>query len=321
MKSVFSKPNKVMPCFTIWAIIIFLIAGCAPAPANPSLSITSLQAEQEIVLPSGSCQIECTVSNPEGGELNYEWQASGGSISGEGAVAIWTTPDEPGEYIISVKVTDKDGNKATQSITISVRENHPPQINPLSTSDERVIPLGHCTITCDAFDPDDDKLSYEWSASGGSISGTGPVITWTAPETADTYTITVEVKDDNGGESTDSLTINVAPNNPPIIENLIATAEHRYLEEISTGYKILKGKNCNIECIASDPDGDELSYEWAYDGIYGSGNIPGEGPVVTWTAPLRGGQVTVTVTVSDNYGGVATKSIVFTVKTCGSCAF
>jgi len=318
MKSLFPKPNKGMHCFTLWTIIIFLIIACAPA--NRFSSTVSLQAEQETVPPSGSCQIECVVSD-DSDELSYEWRTSGGHIFGNGSTITWIAPDEPDKYIISVKVTDKDGDKATQSITISVKENHPPQINSLRISDERVVPLDNCTITCDAFDPDDDKLSYEWSTSGGNISDTGPVIAWTAPEAGDTYTITVKVTDDMGGENTDSLTINVAPNNPPIIENLIVTAEHRYLKEITGGYKILKGKSCKIECVASDPDGDELSYEWTYDGTYGGGNIPGEDSVVTWTAPPRKDTVTITVTVSDNYSGVATISIVFTVKTCASCTF
>jgi len=112
------------------------------------------------------------------------------------------------------------------------------------------------------------------------------------------------------------------PNHPPAIENLIITAEHRYLEETTSGfttlksvYKVMKGKDYKIECIASDPDGDELVFEWVADG----GGVAGEGAVVTWTAS-SGGEITVTVTVSDGRGSVATESIVFAVVTCG-CAF
>ncbi len=309
--------NDRMVCFTVLAITIFLIAGCAPAPANHPPSITSLKAEQDIVPPSGSCQIECIVSD-NGDELSYEWQISGGAISGEGATAIWIAPDEPGEYIISVNVTGTDGNNTTQSITITVGENHPPQINSLRISDEWVVPLGNCTITCEASDPDGDKLSYEWSANGGNISDTGPVITWTAPEAIGIYTITVKVIDGMDGESASSLRINVAPNNPPTIENLIVTAEHKYLKEIDGGYKVGKGKSYEIECDASDADNDELLYEWSTS----RGEISGEGPVVTWVAPNQGGiDVTIAVTVSDSNGGATTDSITFTVVSCTSCSF
>jgi hypothetical protein len=114
-----------------------------------------------------------------------------------------------------------------------------------------------------------------------------------------------------------SITSPKPPNNPPIIENLTVTPkEPKYMKEIVGGYKILKGKSCDIECVASDPDNDELLYEWSTDG----GNVSGEGSAITWTAPLRGGEFTIAVTVSDNSGGIASKKIVFQVKTC-ACAF
>ncbi len=315
MKRAFFKVNKWITSITVLAVIILFIGSCVPANQPPV--ITSLQAERELVLPAGSCQVECVASDPEGGELNYEWHASGGSISGEGATTTWIAPDEVGEYVVSVNVTDGGGNSATQSVTIVVRENHLPEIVALRASEEWVIPSGNCTISCEASDPDNDSLSYEWLASGGNITGKGDTVTWVAPEETGDYTITVVVTDELGGESSASLSIRVAFNNPPIIENLIVTAEHKYLEKISGGYKVAKGQSYKIECIASDPDGDELFYEWSTDG----GGVSGKGATVTFTPPLWSGTVTVTVTISDSNGGAATDSIVFKVVSCTSCEF
>ena len=316
MKQAFFKVNKWITSLTVLAVTILFISGCAPPNQPPA--ITSLQAERELVLLVGSCQVECVASDPEGGELNYEWHASGGSISGEGATTTWIAPDEVGEYVVSVNVTDGDGNSATQSVTITVvRENHPPEIVDLSASEEWVIPSGDCTISCEASDPDNDSLSYEWLASGGNITGKGDTVTWVAPEDIGDYNITVVVTDGLGGEDSASLSITVAFNKRPIIESLIATAEHKYFEEIPGGYRIGKGKSYEIECIASDPDGDELFYEWSTDG----GGVSGEGDTVIFTAPLWSGTVTVMVTVSDSNGGAATDSIAFTVVSCSSCEF
>ncbi|GAH97389.1 unnamed protein product, partial [marine sediment metagenome] len=69
-------------------------------------------------------------------------------------------------------------------------------------------------------------------------------------------------------------------------------------------------------CVVSDTSG-ELVYEWSCDG----GEISGEGSMITWTAPDRAGEVTVTVTVSDAYGNMISKSIVFNVVSCSSCEF
>jgi len=198
--------------------------------------------------------------------------------------------------------------------------NSNPVISSLEAEKDLVAPSGSCKIECIASDPDGDSLTYTWSASKGNFSGVDegkPVTTWMAPDTPDICIITVMVTDARGGESISSLSIEVAPNNPPTVENLIVSAkEARYLKEYSEGYRILKGKSCDIECVALDPENDELIYEWLSSG----GNISGEGPAVTWIAPLRAGEFTIEVTASDSSGGTATKSIVFKVETC-ACAF
>jgi len=198
-----------------------------------------------------------------------------------------------------------------------VLTNHPPIITSLKVEREIVPTSRSCQIECVALDEDGDSLNFLWSASGGNISGEGSVVTWIAPDTSGTYTIAVTVTDDNGGEATDSISITVRVNHPPIIEDLIVTSEYpKYVKEYSGGYKILNGKSCEIKCVASDPEGDKLSYEWSASGI----TISEEDPSITWTAPVQRGEVTVTVTVSDGSGGIATKSIVFKVETC-TCAF
>jgi hypothetical protein len=317
MKRAFFKVNKGIISITVLAVTILFIGGCIPTNHPPV--ITSLQAEREMVLPAGSCQVECVASDPEGGELIYEWQASGGNISGEETIATWAAPDEVGEYVVSVNVTDVDGNSATQSVNIVVRENRSPEIVDFRASKEWVVPSGNCTIICEASDPDNDSLSYEWLASGGNIKGKGDTVTWFAPQETGNYTVTVVVTDELGGESSASLSIRVAFNNPPIIKKLTVTAEHKYLREIPGGYKIGKGQSCKIKCSASDPDGDELLYEWSTDG----GGVSGKGATVTFTAPRYSTEgtepLTVTVTVSDINGGAATQSIVFTVVSLTSC--
>ena len=309
MKSVFIRTIVVL------ATITLLISGCASVNHPPIIS--SLIADKGQVAPSGSCEVECIASDSNGNELDYDWEASGGYISANSPKVTWVAPEEPGEYIISVNVTDEDGNKATRSITISVKGNQPPQINSLKSSSGQVVPLGNCTVTCEASYSDGDELTYTWSVSGGDISGSDSTVIWTAPEAVGTYTIAVKVTDGKGGEDTSALNINVSHNDVLIIEDLVVTAEHKYFKEAPGGYKILQGRSCDINCVASDPYSDALHYEWAHDG----GNISGEGSMVTWTAPLRGGEFTVTVTVSDGHGGVATKSVVLQVETCAPCEF
>jgi hypothetical protein len=295
--------------------IMMLVPSCKAMPDHPPI-IMSLRAEPEAVLLSESCQIECTASDDDGDELSYEWLASEGKIDGSGAMVTWTAPEAEGLYNIEVIVTDSRGGEVTDYVTIPVKVNRPPIINSLIANADWVAPSGGLQVKCDAEDPDGDGLSYEWTASGGEVSGSGAVVNWAAPGAAGMYDIQVVVTDSYGAEDTLSLTVSVAPITPPVIEDLIVTAEHKYLKEYLAGYKIGKEKNCDIECIVSDTSS-ELFYEWTCD----YGQISGEGSVVTWTAPNTSGDVAVTVTVSDAAGNMVSKSIVFRVVTCSTCTF
>ena len=93
----------------------------------------------------------------------------------------------------------------------------------------------------------------------------------------------------------------VPTNLAPVISSLIASEEPFYLLD-----------SCQLECIASDPDGDELSYIWSKD----EGNISGEGDTVTWVAPNAYGIYTITVTVTDGRGGEASESVSIEVCSC-----
>jgi hypothetical protein len=195
--------------------------------------------------------------------------------------------------------------------------NHRPIITSLEAP-ERVLPSGSCQIVCNASDLDGDELSYEWTATGGNIFGTGAVVSWTAPEEVGMYDITVVVDDGHDEKDARSVTLSVTLGTPPTIEDLIVTAEHPYLKKSSTAgydYDVLKTMEYNIECIASDTDGElsELVYEWSCDG----GEISGEDSMITWTAPNQAlVAVTVTVIVSDAAGNKVDKSIDFFVLSC-----
>lgn len=198
---------KWLVSLIILAVAALLIGSCTPPNQPPVISSLTANNEEE-VSPGGSCQIECTASDPDEDELSYIWSADGGNISGEGPVVIWTAPDELGTYTITVQVTDGRDGEETEQITINaVAPNHPPVIESLTAEWSRLRKASNTPITCLASDPDEDELSYIWSANGGNITGEGNTVTWVAPNDYGTYTITVTVTDGRGGEARDSIDI------------------------------------------------------------------------------------------------------------------
>jgi hypothetical protein len=195
--------------------------------------------------------------------------------------------------------------------------NRLPTIASLEADTEWTIPSSSIQLTCTASDPDGDGLDYQWTATGGAIAGTGAVALWTAPEEVGMYDITVVVDDGHDGKDTALLTLIASSGPPPVIENLIVTAqEPKYLKTTSTGYKVGKTKEYYVECIASATSG-ELAYEWSSNG----GEIVGSGSVINWTAPDISGYVTVTAIVFDDAGNWVRWSVVFEVVDCSPCEF
>ena len=177
--------------------------------------------------------------------------------------------------------------------------NHRPAIAGLEAP-EKVVPNGKCEIVCIASDRDGDALSYNWSTSGGSISGTGVAVNWTAPEEIGSHNVTVTVTDGRGAEVAKQITIEVRANRAPTISSLAADADWT-----------LPSGTLQMTCTASDPDGDELTYEWTAS----AGDISGAGEAVNWTAPQEVGAHNVTVVVKDGHGSSAARLLRISVAT------
>jgi hypothetical protein len=173
--------------------------------------------------------------------------------------------------------------------------NHEPIITSLNAEPAGVIPSASCQIVCNASDADGDELSYNWSISGGELTGEGATVTWTAPHSEGSHNITVIVTDGQGGAVSDCVLIIVRPNNPPVINNLVASADWT-----------LPSGSLDVTCDASDADDDELSYVWSVNG----GSITATGCEVVWTAPEQVGTYAITVIATDTYGGSDTKTLV-----------
>jgi hypothetical protein len=187
-------------------LAMLVVSGCATFN-NPPV-IAGLTSSATSLAPGGSCSLSCTASDPNGDTLTYQWTTTGGTISGAGSTVTWLAPTAEGTYTINVTASDGKGGTASRSLTIDV-VNTPPVIANLTSSATSLAPEASCSLSCTASDPDGDTLTYQWTTTGGTISGEGSAVTWLAPAAEGTYTISVTVSDGKGGTASQNLTINV----------------------------------------------------------------------------------------------------------------
>jgi outer membrane protein OmpA-like peptidoglycan-associated protein/opacity protein-like surface antigen len=151
-------------------------------------------------------------------------------------------------------------------------------------------------VHAEASDPDNDSLTYSWTANGGATEGSGADARWNAAgTTTGVYTVKVRVDDGRGGIAYCSADIRVEPrpNRPPSIS---CSTDRNPIQQ---------GENTGITADASDPDNDPLTYSYATTG----GRITGDGPRVRFdSAGVSAGTYAVKCSVSDGRGGVADAS-------------
>ena len=68
-----------------------------------------------------TADISCLASDPDNDELDYAWMTTGGKLIGNGASVQWIAAGEPGNYTISVVVSDSKGASVTFSIPVTVK--------------------------------------------------------------------------------------------------------------------------------------------------------------------------------------------------------
>lgn len=65
-------------------------------------------------------ELTCDASDPEDGELSYIWFATTGKIEGSGPTVSWITKGQYGNALITVIVSDEDGNEIKGYLAINI---------------------------------------------------------------------------------------------------------------------------------------------------------------------------------------------------------
>ena len=254
----------------------------AVATANPTEGVAPLA----VIFNSGG-------STDDLGIESYFWDFSDGRTSANQNPNL--SFNTPGEYIVSLTVTDAGGLSDTDTVTIIVSEpnsNQAPNAVASATPLSGNVPL-EVTFTGSASTDDDAVVSYAWNFDDGATSTEAdPVHTYT---NVGTYSAELTVADAEGLTSTDSVTITVTEvgnTNQAPVAVVSATPE--------TGEAPLE-----VTFTGSNSTDDDAVVSYAWD--FGDGTSSTEAdPTHTYTAP---GTYTAELTVTDGEGLTNTASI------------
>ena len=156
--------------------------------------------------------------------LTYNWSSTGGKVTGKDNTAtIDTNGVAGGSYTATARVSDpkmKKGGEASCTANFTVKEppKNPPTMS-CSATPSTVQAGGTATITCDCKSQDNVPVTVSgWSASSGTVSGTGNTATLNTTGAAPgTVTVNATCTDSRGlnSSSTAQITVENPPPPPP----------------------------------------------------------------------------------------------------------
>ena len=109
--------------FSMIFLALFMIgfSACKKEANNKAPLITSVVVNPQSVSAGGTVSVIVTASDPDGDNLTYSYQVTGGSINGIGPQVSWTAPSIQGAHSVTVTVTDGNGGQVSGQGSLNVQ--------------------------------------------------------------------------------------------------------------------------------------------------------------------------------------------------------
>jgi len=242
-------------------------------------------------------------SDPDGNPITYAWDLDNDGqfddATGSNPTFDASTLDD-GTYTIGLKVSD---SLLDDTITTTVTVNNvAPSVD--AGSDQTVNEGDTVNFSGSFIDPGAvDSHTLEWDFGDGSPPVSGSLTPSHAYVDDGTYTVTLTVTDDDGGVGADTLTVMVN-NVPPAVD-------------AGPDQTVNEGNTVNFSGSFTDPGAaDSHTIEWDF----GDGSPPVSGSLTPSHAYVDDGTYTVTLTVTDDDGGVGADTLTVMVNDLGPTA-
>ena len=229
-------------------------------------------------------------TDPDGHIVSYKW-AEGSEIYNTAQSFEKVFPI--GVHTITLNVTDNDGATGTDTVDIEILKLD--KAPPIADAGADIfVGVGESVVlnASGSSDRDGNIVSYLWSEDGGVLSNAS---SFENIFDAGKHTITLTVTDNDNLQGDDTIIVTVlAPNIIPIAK-------------AGTDYNVPQGYHVIFDASqSSDSDGTIELYEWSENGKLLSSNE-------SFRTPMDVGVHHITLTITDNDGGVSTDSVIVTV--------
>jgi PKD repeat protein len=225
-------------------------------------------------------------ADSDGFITGYHWAFGDGQSQDTAGPTTSHTYGSAGSETVTLTVTDDDGSISTTDQTVSVID-QPPTASftvPAGVAKGQAARLD----ASGSSDPDDAITSYRWDFGDGKTQST------TAPVTTHTYS--------QAGRKAVTLTVSDSGGNSDSVQHTVTVTAGLAIASFTGPATVGLGHSAAFDASGSwDPNGTITSYRWDF----------GDGQTSTTSTPTAShtyaiaGPVTVTLTITDDSGGIA----------------
>jgi hypothetical protein len=227
---------------------------------DPNIApVANAGADQSITFPTNTITLTGSGTDADGTITAYHWaKISGpnaGTITNAASATTTVTGLVGGIYKFELTVTDNNGAVGRDNMQLIVYvPNIPPTAN-AGLNQSLTLPTNTIALNGSGTDVDGIIVAYLWTKlagpTGGAITSPTAARTTITGLTAGVYYFVLRVTDNNGAFGSDTMQINVSPEN-------IAPVAHAGADQTIT----LPNKKVTLNGSGTDIDGTVVSYAW-----------------------------------------------------------